>query len=711
MKRVDDKHYQYTFTDLAPGKQFLFNFCVNDDYVDRFGRGADQTDYGFDVPTRIFRYPHGYNPPSNPLNLTEPNITVPPDGYTYDVTVSLDLTNYDEDDPGNVYGYAEYTLTLERKYKIKSEDDWNTFCNRLGDNDTYNRFSGETVSLENDITVSKQAGYSQHDFCGIFDGQGHTLTFNYNGSGSDDYVAPFHYISNTKPLGSSEDDPDAPVTIKNLKVKSTIKNSGAYAAGLIGQCWGKVNVENCAMDIDIDTDKEYAAGFVGKNNTTFSFSGCTVDGTIKTSAKFAAGFVSETSGVCNITDCVSGLKIDSSVEGDGTHGGFIGVQKKTNGGNITMKGCVFSGSLLGDKTNSCGGFIGWRNKGVTIYDSIFAPESVTVDDSNSAMFVRNLGTTQNSYYLYALGEDSGNQWKQGYTVTAGEKTAVNLGDIAKHYRTSNIKAGTAGIQYNGVIYAGVDDNVSLSLHSTPERGWMLSEYSVNEGTLTGEEDPFGVQEPYTLEMPAVNVVVTANFKEKPMIVGDIDLNAQLTILDVTVIQKYLVEAVILDEDQIDLSNTNGDETIDIAYATLLQLKVAEYDVELVDKPTPPTILPTDPVPTSEPTTAPPPVENTVQFVDNLNWGIVYVYAKNSDGDELCGAWPGTRITNTEINDFNETLFIFNVPAGASSMVINNGDDKRTVEITYFDVAGYYLPEDTDELGHYIVEWWKQYDDE
>ena len=95
MKRVDDKHYQYTFTDLAPGKQFLFNFCVNNDYVDRFGRGADQTDYGFDVPTRIFRYPHGYNPPSNPLNLTEPNITVPPDGYTYDVTVSLDLTYTD----------------------------------------------------------------------------------------------------------------------------------------------------------------------------------------------------------------------------------------------------------------------------------------------------------------------------------------------------------------------------------------------------------------------------------------------------------------------------------------------------------------------------------------------------------------------------------------------------------------------------------------
>ena len=208
----------------------------------------------------------------------EPNIAVlPPDGYSYDATVSLDLSNYDEEHPGVVEGnYAVYRITLERKYRIKDADDWNTFCSRLSDNDTYNRFSGETVYLENDITVSSSAGYSQHDFCGIFDGQGHTLTFNYNGSGSDKYVAPFSFVSVAKPAGSSEDDPDVPVTIKNLNVKSTIRNSGDHAAGLIGQCWGEVNVENCTMDIDIDTSKEYAAGYVGKNSAKLIISGGTV---------------------------------------------------------------------------------------------------------------------------------------------------------------------------------------------------------------------------------------------------------------------------------------------------------------------------------------------------------------------------------------------------------------------------------------------------
>ncbi len=347
MERVSDKLFRYTFKELTPGGKYRFHFCVNNDYYDRFGRGADITDYGFDVPTRIFRYPHGYNPPSNELNLTEPNITIPPDGYSYDVTVSLDLTNYDEDNPGDVYGYAECTLTAQRKYLIKTEADWNTFCSRLSDNDTYNRFSGETIYLENNITVSQQAGYSNHDFCGIFDGQGHTLTFNYSGNGSENFVAPFRFISTTKPAGSSEDDPDAPVTIKNLNVKSTIRGSGSYAAGLIGQCWGNVNIENCTMDIDIYTQKEYAAGYVGKaNSSPLNISGCTVSGTIKTTAKYAAGFIAESRNSSNITDCLSSLTIDSSVNGEGTHAGFVSFQFKAADAMITMKGCAFNGSLL-----------------------------------------------------------------------------------------------------------------------------------------------------------------------------------------------------------------------------------------------------------------------------------------------------------------------------------------------------------------------------
>lgn len=64
-------------------------------------------------------------------------------------------------------------------YTIHDADGWELFCSALNDLDTYNRFSGKTVTLSADITVSTMAGSDKHDFCGTFDGDKHTLTFNY----------------------------------------------------------------------------------------------------------------------------------------------------------------------------------------------------------------------------------------------------------------------------------------------------------------------------------------------------------------------------------------------------------------------------------------------------------------------------------------------------------------------------------------------------
>ncbi len=160
--------------------------------------------------------------------------------------------------------------------------------------------------------------------------------------------------------------------------------------------------------------------------------------------------MAETSGVCNLTDCLCSVTIDSSVEGDGTHGGFIGVQSK-NGGNITLEGCAFIGSLLGADTNNCGGFVGWRTKQITISDSIFAPESVTVSGTGSAVFARSIASVNNSYYFYALGEDSDNRGKQGYSVTAGENVTLALSGEETQYKVSGITAckNNSGLQYNG----------------------------------------------------------------------------------------------------------------------------------------------------------------------------------------------------------------------------------------------------------------------
>lgn len=81
------------------------------------------------------------------------------------------------------------------EYTIYSATGWNLFCDFLNDNDTYNRFSGKTVRLGANITVTRMAGSDYHDFCGIFDGQGHTITL--DGNTTNGCYALFRYDEGT----------------------------------------------------------------------------------------------------------------------------------------------------------------------------------------------------------------------------------------------------------------------------------------------------------------------------------------------------------------------------------------------------------------------------------------------------------------------------------------------------------------------------------
>ena len=326
-----------------------------------------------------------------------------------------------------LFGYNDDPLvdgSAEHPYVISNADGWEQFCDCLDDNDMWNRFSGKTVKLANDITVSRMAGSQYHDFCGTFDGNGKTLTFNY---GSPDtpanvqYIAPFHYVSTVTPEGGSE----VPANFRNLHVAGDIYTSAKYAAGLIAQHWGTVNVENCR----------------------------------------------------------SSIVIHSSVSGDGTHGGFEAESK----GGLNITGCVFDGKLLTTgttATTNCGGFVGYGSLNVS--NSLYAPaaldEGETEITSGSATFVRNSSAGSNCYYTRTLGTAQG---KQARSITAGENVTVGFSGTATEYNVSGITAYTTGIQYNNVLYAGSGDAVSLTLSHTDRPGYTFSGYEASAGTLSG----------------------------------------------------------------------------------------------------------------------------------------------------------------------------------------------------------------------------------
>ena len=222
-------------------------------------------------------------------------------------------------------------------------------------------YSGKHFQLANDLTVTSMVGIDgQHAFNGIFDGGGHTLTLDY--SVTADYAAPFRFVDGA--------------TIRNI----------------------------------------------------------TVAGTITTSKKFAAGLVGQAAGIVNIDLCRSRVTINSSIAGDGTHGGLVGVMQS---GETTISGSLFDGRLLGQLTDNNGGFVGWAANGdsLRIENSIFDPAAVTMigDKTFARCNYNEHPTITNSFYTQTFGGVQGKRIYKTQQVVASGGLYYELSSFDKTY--------------------------------------------------------------------------------------------------------------------------------------------------------------------------------------------------------------------------------------------------------------------------------------
>ena len=378
---------------------------------------------------------------------------------------------------GDVTYTATYTKTPNPNrfsqdgnvYIIHDEVGWDVFCDMLADSDK-GVFTGKTVELADDITVTRMAGSSYHDFTGTFLGQGHTLTF--NSTDAVDYCAPFQYTEGT------------PV-FRDLIIAGTINTSGAYAAGLIGHLYGNVSIESCTSRVEI-TSNGNSGGFVGLCERDVAFK-----------------------------DCVSSAVIHCNA---GNNSGFVGWSRSSNN-TISFEGCVFNGKLLkNDGTGNNGGFIGWKGdaKTVTVTNCLYAPalvEGEAFADSNSATFSREhsdfAATITNCYYTRTLGTAQG---KQAYTITADNDVTLGLSGDATEYGVSGITAyaDSNGIKYGETaLYAGSGDTVTLTVAPSAV-GYAVNSVSVNDGAVAVTSNENGT---YSFTMPASNAAVTAELEE------------------------------------------------------------------------------------------------------------------------------------------------------------------------------------------------------
>ena len=163
------------------------------------------------------------------------NIAYNQSGNTYTFTMPAEDVNLTEDVNLNAtitYPLNESNIAYNQSgntYTIKTADGWDYFCQLMRYDANFDGFSGKTVELAANISVTTMAG-TVHPFKGTFDGKGHTLTFNHTADAM--YTAPFQNTNGA--------------TICNLHVEGTITGGVySYLGGLVGSSEGDLTIRDC----------------------------------------------------------------------------------------------------------------------------------------------------------------------------------------------------------------------------------------------------------------------------------------------------------------------------------------------------------------------------------------------------------------------------------------------------------------------------------
>ena len=208
---------------------------------------------------------------------------------------NLNLTNGITDNHDNTYTFAmpnenvtlggTFTFPMNPDnfaqegdtYTIKNADGWDYFCQLMQYDANLDGFSGKTVELAADISVTTMAGMV-HPFKGTFDGKGNTLDF--KPTTVTMYCAPFQNTNGA--------------TICNLHVTGLIVGgTNSFIGGLVGSSEGDLTIRDCHVSTQISTTSDSntlssnvgIGGIVGYiHYTTYGqkcqITGCVYDGLI-----------------------------------------------------------------------------------------------------------------------------------------------------------------------------------------------------------------------------------------------------------------------------------------------------------------------------------------------------------------------------------------------------------------------------------------------
>ena len=286
---------------------------------------------------------------------------------------------------------------------------------------------------------------------------------------------------------------------------------------------GTYDGDGYTLNLNLNTTVSHTAPFRFIANATIK--NVVTTGSVYSTSNHPSGLVGITDGTCTIQNCL----VSANVGGAQHSGGIVGHSWHAN---ISIIGCVYSGTLSPANGQKTGGILGWGgDEGghtMTISNCLFAGS--LAPNSNTQFhpigIVQNTNNTRllsNTYYTVAHNMDDenthGNSFVKGLTykgkfarsITGGTGVMVANAGTATEYNVSGITSYGTGILYGGVLYAGGGEAVSLTLsHAEAPSGTTFSQYTVTGGgTLSNPTSNSS-----TLTMTDANQVINVQNKGK-----------------------------------------------------------------------------------------------------------------------------------------------------------------------------------------------------
>ena len=344
-----------------------------------------------------------------------------------------------------VKNYSSLEQDADGYYLLGSVQNWKDFAKLVKKTPNVNAKMTADINLGDDQTMIgsgttwSDAGEYNHHYKGIFDGQGHTLTINYNSS--EVFTAPFRHINSA--------------TIKNLRVTGTITTNKTIAASIAASCSGismDSYITNCVSSVDIISnyvntgsplyDGARHGGFVGQlfNQARINFNDCVFNGSISGENQNVlwGGFVGLCDGTVKVTNCLQSATFDCTNVVSESAGTFSTIFQNditiTNGYYLNQIGVSQGTQVTTDdlsngtttaalNNNRTGDEAPWVQQGNQPMLKIFVPDNGISTGIDNGQRSKGLGQ-RDDWYTIDGRKLNGKPAKKGIYINDGNKVVI-----------------------------------------------------------------------------------------------------------------------------------------------------------------------------------------------------------------------------------------------------------------------------------------------